>query len=344
MKTEYTAQYYARLSRGSRTSAAAVVPLVLELIQPTSVVDVGCGIGAWLAEFKRHGVSEVLGVDGSHVPESQLEIEPAEFLTADLSQPLQLERTYDLAMSLEVAEHLEPAQADQFVESLTQLAPVILFSAAVPFQGGEHHVNEQWPAYWAERFEARGFVALDALRSSLWDRPEVDWWYAQNLLLFVRRDDLGRYPRLAEVIPSDAANIPSFIHPRNYLHHTWQNRVLRVAVDIATTTRPGDVIVLADDDRFGELYLPGRTVRPFVERDGIYFGPPSDDAEAIRELNRKKREGASYLAIGWPAFWWLNHYKKFAAHLETHHFSVLRNEHILMYRLDVVYEPTPIRI
>ena len=342
MKSDYNPQYYARLSRGSRASAAAVVPLVFDMIRPVSVIDVGCGTGAWLAEFKRQGVSDILGVDGRHVPVHQLDIDPGEFQAVDLTEPLSLGRQFDLAISLEVAEHLPAAQADQLVETLSRLAPAILFSAAVPYQGGERHVNEQWPAYWARRFDTRGFAALDPFRRLLWDRSDVDWWYAQNLLLFVRRDGMARFPRLAASIRADPARIPVYIHPRNYLNHAWQNRVLRVAVDLATTTRPGDTIVLADEDRFGTLYLPGRAVRPFVERDGIYFGPPRDDADAIHELQRMKAEGANCLAVGWPAFWWLSHYKDFATYLEKHHFPVLRNEHVLMYRLDVDYEPTPI--
>ncbi|HJQ79638.1 MAG TPA: class I SAM-dependent methyltransferase [Lacipirellulaceae bacterium] len=343
MKTEYSPQYYHRLKSGSHNSAKAVVPVVFQLIKPHSVVDVGCGTGAWLAEFERQGVPDILGVDGAHIPVDQLEIDPGSFLAADFTQPLRLRGQFDLAVSLEVAEHLKPAQSEQFVETLTNLAPVVLFSAAIPYQGGEHHVNEQWPAFWVERFAAHNYIALDPFRRWLWERSDVDWWYAQNLLLFVRQDHVSKFPRLSGLIESDSSVIQTYIHPRNYLNHAWQNLVLRVSVDLATTTRPGDVIVLVDEDRFGALYLPGRIVRPFIERDGIYYGPPQNDAEAIQELDRMQADGASYLAIGWPAFWWLSHYKRFAKHLEDHFFTVLRNEQVVMYRLDVDYEPTHVR-
>jgi hypothetical protein len=127
--------------------------------------------------------------------------------------------------------------------------------------------------------------------------------------------------------------IPTFVHPRNYLNQTWQNRVLRVAVNLATVTRVGDVVIVADDDRFGSLYLPGRTVRPIVERDGKYYGPPRDDEEVISELRRMHDEGADFLAIGWPAFWWLKHYQGLGTYLEKHAVNVLRNEHVVAYRL-----------
>jgi SAM-dependent methyltransferase len=331
MKLDYSPQYYSRLKNGACDSAKAVVPVVLELVRPKSVIDIGCGTGAWLAEFKRRGVADTLGVDGPHLSIDQLEIDPRDFLSADLTLPLRLHSYFDLAVSLEVAEHLGEEQANQFVETLTRLAPVVLFSAAIPYQGGEHHINEQWPAYWAERFDAQNFIALDPFRRLLWERPEVDWWYAQNLVLFVRRDHIVRFPWISTSVER---RIPTYIHPRNYLNHAWQNRVLHVAVDIATATCHGDTIVVADEDRFGSLYLPGRTVRPIIEREGAYFGPPRDDADAVSELNRMKVEGAGYLAIGWPAFWWLKYYKGFVTYLEERHPAVLRNEHVIIYRLE----------
>jgi SAM-dependent methyltransferase len=330
MKLDYSSEYYSRLKEGAASSAKAVVPEVMELIRPRSVIDLGCGTGAWLAEFKRRGVTDVLGVDGSHIPLSQLEIDPDEFISADLLQPLRLRSYFDLAMSLEVAEHLGEEQADEFVDTLTRLASIVLFSAAIPFQGGAHHVNEQWPAYWTARFETRKYIALDPFRSQLWERSDVDWWYAQNIVLYVRHDQISNYSWISD---TTERGIPTFVHPQNYLRQTWENRVLRVAVDIATVTRPGDTIILADEDRFGPTYLPGRAIRPIVERHGTYYGPPRDDEDAIAQLKRMKKEGADYLAIGWPAFWWLKHYKQFAAYLSGNCANVLINDNVMIFGL-----------
>lgn len=330
MKLDYSSDYYSRLKGGAGESAKVVVPTVVELVRPRSVIDLGCGTGAWLAEFQRHGVQDILGIDGPHVAVRQLEIDPRDFVAADLTEPLRLRSYFDLAMSLEVAEHLEENQADEFVATLTRLAPVVLFSAAIPYQGGVHHLNEQWPDYWAERFEAHNFVALDPFRRLIWKRADVEWWYAQNLVLFVRRDHIAKFPWIQETVER---GIPTYVHPGNYLQQTWQNRVLHVAVDIATVSCPGDTFVLADEDRFGAVYLPERRVRPIVERNGVYFGPPKDDAEAISEIERLRDEGASYLAIGWPAFWWLKHYKRLAKYLEEQHYTLLQNDNVIIYRL-----------
>src|SRR5262245_44009168 len=132
----YTNEYYRALSDGARRSARVVLPLVLEFVRPRSVIDVGCGLGTWLAVFREHGVEDVWGMDGDHVDREWLEIPADRFLAHDLSQPLRLGRSFDLVVSLEVAEHLPPSCADAFVESLTRLGPLLLFSAAAPYQGG----------------------------------------------------------------------------------------------------------------------------------------------------------------------------------------------------------------
>jgi SAM-dependent methyltransferase len=330
MELEYSSQYYERLSEGSSRSAAAVVPIIVEYISPKSVIDLGCGTGAWLAEFKRHGVRDILGVDGPHVDPAGLVIHPEQFLAADLTLPLALHAQFDLAMSLEVAEHLSADKADQLVDSLTGLSSVVMFSAAIPDQGGQHHINEQWPSYWIERFKLRGYEPFDPLRRFVWDRCDVEWWYAQNLILFIRKDELWRFPNLTNWVESGFA---AYVHPRNYVRQTWQNRVLRLAVDLAAFTQKGDVIVLADEDQFGQLYLPQRVVRPFVEHNGAYFGPPRDDAHALGELIRMKNEGAGYLAFGWPAFWWLGFYSDFSQHLQQHSEELVRNDQLVLYKL-----------
>jgi SAM-dependent methyltransferase len=206
-EARYDGAFFRFLDAEALRSARRVVPRVLELVRPERVVDVGCGQGAWLSVFREHGIEEVLGVDGEWVDPASLLIPRERFQHRDLRQPLELEESFDLAVSLEVAEHLPPENADGFVEALARLAPVVLFSAAIPRQGGVGHLNEQWPDYWAERFARHGFMAADVLRSELWEDREVAWWYAQNTLLFVREELPGLH----------AAAPPRLVHPRHYL-------------------------------------------------------------------------------------------------------------------------------
>ena len=207
----YGEAFFRFIDAAALRSARRVVPRVLEIVRPARVVDVGCGQGAWLSVFREHGVEEVLGVDGEWVDPERLLIPRERFRHRDLRQPLDLEGPFDLAVSLEVAEHLPPESADGFVDSLGRLAPVVLFSAAIPCQGGVGHLNEQWPDYWAERFARRGFVAADVLRRELWEDGEVAWWYAQNALLFVKEERLAELPGLAATPPA------RLVHPRHYL-------------------------------------------------------------------------------------------------------------------------------
>jgi len=147
MTPPYTPAFFQAISDGSTRSARAVVPLLMSLVRPKSVVDVGCGWGKWLTVFREAGVKDVLGIDGPYVDPARTDLAANEFIPHDLTQPLTVKRRFDLAVSLEVAEHLPPEAADGFVSLLASLAPVVAFSAAIPGQGGTGHRNERWPDY-----------------------------------------------------------------------------------------------------------------------------------------------------------------------------------------------------
>jgi len=200
--TPYNDAFFQIQATKSSNSAAVMVPIVDDLVHPRSVLDVGCGIGAWLAQWKKHGISDVVGLDGSYVDRSRLLIDPSDFQTTDLEQGFQLDRKFDLVECLEVAEHLDESHADALVECIAAHSDTVLFSAAVPSQGGTHHVNEQWPSYWISRFARRDFQAFDAIRPLVWTNPRVQVWYRQNTLLFSRTHSFG-----------DPAPILDMIHP-----------------------------------------------------------------------------------------------------------------------------------
>lgn len=212
----YPETFYSTSWQRASRSARRVVPLLVDLVAPRSGVDVGCGTAAWLEVLRESGVQDVLGVDGSHVTPHLLRIPQELFHVHDLSRPLRLPRQFDLAMSLEVAEHLPGTEASRFVEDLTRLAPVVLFSAAVPGQGGTHHVNEQWPEYWAQLFAARGYQVVDCVRPRIWNDADVEFFYAQNALLFVAADRMDRYPRLKAEEERRRGEPLARVHPRRW--------------------------------------------------------------------------------------------------------------------------------
>ena len=220
----YTKDYYDVIRNGSLRSAEIIVPLVLKLLPVRSVVDVGCGVGAWLAAFRKLGIDDVFGLDGEYVADAVLQTPQDRFQALDLSKPFTLGRTFDLAISLEVAEHLPAGSAVGFVESLTRLAPAILFSAAIPFQGGNHHINEQWPDKWAALFKKHSYVPIDSVRKQVWQNEAVEWWYIQNTLLFVRPDLLERNAALKAEFERTNPDQICLVHPRQYfsLHNIYQ--------------------------------------------------------------------------------------------------------------------------
>jgi SAM-dependent methyltransferase len=219
--TAYTTEFFDAIRSLSYQSAKRVVPVLVEMLSPTSVIDVGCGTGDWLAAFSEQGVSDFLGVDGDYIDKNQLAIPKSAFMECQLPKLPPINRKFDLAVSFEVGEHLPPPAADEFIKSVTTVAPAVVFSAAIPGQGGNDHLNEQWPTYWARLFEKHGFVAIDCLRERFWQDPDVAWYYAQNMFLYISRDDIGRYPKLREAI-DPAERVRPLVHPTLHsLHATW---------------------------------------------------------------------------------------------------------------------------
>ena len=188
---EYGAAFYSFLDSFAVRSAERIVPLVAEALPVSSIADFGCGQGAWLSVWKAAGVA-VVGVDGPYVDRRRLLIPAMAFRPSDLTAPLDLGRRFDLVQSLEVAEHLPLGSAETFVDTLTRHADAVLFSAAVPGQGGEHHVNEQPLAFWRARFAARGYRAVDLVRPAVRGEAAVQQWYRCNTVLYVNAAGAAR--------------------------------------------------------------------------------------------------------------------------------------------------------
>jgi SAM-dependent methyltransferase len=250
----YNADFFEMRRAGSLRSAAITIPMLLDRFAPRSVVDVGCGTGAWLSVFCKHGVTDVLGIDGPWVNHSILEIPADSFCEFDLTQPIVVGRTFDLALCLEVAEHLPAQAASVLVDGLTALAPVVVFSAAIPGQGGKGHINERWPSFWSSFFAARRYVCLTDLRWRLWAEEAVEYWYRQNILCFVaaaRSDLISRALRGNECPPTGPLDV---VHPQLYLKvHSEADRLMREAQEAKAH------LTAIQNSRFWRLY---QVIRP----------------------------------------------------------------------------------
>ena len=215
MNDAYDDDVYELIADTARPAAEVIVPLVLEQVRPRSVIDYGCGTGDWLAVFVEHGVQEVLGVDGTWLDQRHLKIARQDFRVHDLREPFTPGRGFDLAICLEVAGHIPPAQEGVFLDSLAALAPVLLFSAPIPRQPGigDQPLNNRWPSYWAKGLGERGFVAIDCLRARLWEDRRVLWWYAQNMWLAVLESALDELPQLRRTYEAGPRAPLPLVHP-----------------------------------------------------------------------------------------------------------------------------------
>ena len=183
----YTPSFYAGTVSGALQSARLVMGLLFDTYRPKSVLDVGCGQGAWLAAAEEFGCSRLVGVDGPWVDPAALLSKKVEFSTVNLEEKFRVSKRFDLCISVEVAEHLSAPRARAFVETLCAASDVILFSAAIRLQGGVNHMNEQWQSFWANLFEEAGYECHDLFRPKLWNNRNVESWYRQNILLYIKR-------------------------------------------------------------------------------------------------------------------------------------------------------------
>lgn len=197
-------------------AARTILTPLFQTFEPTSVLDVGCGLGAWLQAAKELGADTIYGVDGPWIDTTRLAIPSDMFLAQRLDTALSLDRRFNLVISLEVAEHLSAPSADIFIDNLVRHGDIILFSAAVPFQGGHGHVNEQWPGYWAKKFRALGYHAIDAIRPMIWSDERIFWWLRQNTLLFMNDAALRRFPDFTDETVEDLESL-AVVHPALYL-------------------------------------------------------------------------------------------------------------------------------
>jgi SAM-dependent methyltransferase len=203
---------------GAEVAARRVLPLVFQLADIESVVDVGCGYGAWLSVAGDLGARALVGVEGPWAVDwrDRGMFDPRlEIVFQDLEHSIELERRFDLAVCLETAEHLSPERGPGLIDELCCLAPVILFSAALPGQGGYNHFNEQPLSAWVREFAAHRYRPLDLLRRRFWDDKDVPFWYAQNLMLFVTESRRSETESRAAALPplDDAAGV-DLVHPK----------------------------------------------------------------------------------------------------------------------------------
>ncbi|MEB2778311.1 hypothetical protein SYJ56_23575 [Algoriphagus sp. D3-2-R+10] len=211
-KKLYNESFYKSRNSNTKDSAIQVLSLLFKYISPKSMVDFGCGVGTWIKTGQELGVNKILGLEGNWLDTDHLVISLEEFKNANLASEINLDTPFDLAISLEVAEHIDEKFSEIFIDNLTKASEIVLFSAAIPGQRGSGHVNEQWPEYWIEKFNSRNYVALDIIRPFIWSEPKIKSWYKQNTILFMHKDRVSDYSALVPFL-DESRNIWSIVHP-----------------------------------------------------------------------------------------------------------------------------------
>ncbi len=216
-KKIYNKNFYKNLNE-SLESARIIAPLILKILKVKSVLDVGCGKGGFLRAFKEKGVEDIKGIEGEWVNNETTFIPKKYIMCHNLEKPLNINRKFDLVISTEVAEHLPRDLAEKFVDDLTTFGNAVLFSAAIPFQGGTNHINEQWPDYWAKLFLKRGYIPFDCIREKIWTNPNVSYCYAQNMILYLKKEQVKKNKLLNnELNATKEIGCLSKVHPKLYL-------------------------------------------------------------------------------------------------------------------------------
>lgn len=184
----YDNNFYETLNKSSEIAALIYIEYLYQFYKPHSVIDVGCGYASWLKACNKFGSSKHTGLDGAWNDGKIVKDLGFNFICEDLDTINFNEEIYDLAISLEVAEHLKPESSENFIEFLTKTSNLVLFSAAFTNQGGTNHINERNPSFWGNLFKDNGYVAFDLFREKFWGDDRVGFWYRQNCFLYCKKN------------------------------------------------------------------------------------------------------------------------------------------------------------
>ncbi|MBM6583767.1 class I SAM-dependent methyltransferase [Microvirga sp. BT689] len=195
MSYSYDQSFISYTAGSSEYSARQIIPYLREIAPVGSVLDVGCAAGTWLRIWREMGVADIQGLDGDYISPSALEIPQKCFTAVDLAVPVTLDRTFDIVQSLEVAEHIAPEASANFVQTIVQhSAGYIAFSAAVPGQGGEYHINERPLEFWRDLFRQHEYHAFDFVRPRIQNDHKISFWYRFNILIYVHESRISTLP------------------------------------------------------------------------------------------------------------------------------------------------------
>ncbi len=227
---------------------------------------------------------------------------------------------HDLVVAIEVFLHHPETFLPKFLRKLSGAATLIL----------NIDWSEEWPWPRPEHVWIHDYVALYrelGLECAALPLPERVAGLQQRLFLAGRS-----LPGVARALEQKAEPPPNSVPP---LVVQWYVQLERAIADLQLFVPENASLILINDDEWGArtARLAPRRVLPFLERNAKYWGKPVDDANAIEELARMHRAGATHIAFAWNSFWWLEHYVGFVAHLTQSCRCMLRNDRVIIFEL-----------
>ncbi|HEU5236734.1 MAG TPA: hypothetical protein VFU37_06310, partial [Pyrinomonadaceae bacterium] len=147
-----------------------------------------------------------------------------------------------------------------------------------------------------------------------------------------------RCAALSKYLRASGVHIDPEVWKKGNTHYEWMRWLYQSTEELKQVIPVGDAYVLVDEDQWGDKWgdrevVGARRAIPFLERGDRYWGPPPDDATAIKELERLRRQGANFIVFAWPSFWWLDFYAKFYSYLHSKFRCVLENNRIIIFSL-----------
>ncbi len=213
----YSASYYKKHEMGSYQSAIQILGYINSFINFNSVIDLGCGMGTWCKALNNLDIKDFLGIDKHQYDPTYMLIPAEKYMQYDLCKPLEITRRVDMAISVEVAEHINPEYSDIFINNLCSCSEIVLFSAAISHQGGTGHINEQSCTYWEKIFNKYGYKAIDCIRPYFWNNEQIEIWYRNNCVLYLEQ---YAYEKIITYIPQNT-------YPLDIIHPSMLNRILK---------------------------------------------------------------------------------------------------------------------
>lgn len=188
-------------------SAEIIAGVLQALYRPRRLVDLGAGCGVYGHFFSALGV-ETVSIDGVTPPSEHSY--PMTLHVRDLTAPFENEwGAFDLALCLEVAEHIPEELSDVFLDNIARFSDRLILSAAQPNQGGHHHVNERPKRYWVERLARKGFAydrkATGRIQTALAAARPPYMWMAEQISVYDKAAGAKSGDRLPFSVPSPGA-------------------------------------------------------------------------------------------------------------------------------------------